>query len=137
MTWPQVAVTVKLYLPLGVPGLPVPPPPAVPLPCRPPPQEMHNIISVPAASVRRMRREREGSNRNAATGNGSRNVAVNFRFALAVGAVVATFMAMVELPLPDPTCVGLKVQVVSGGRFEHVKVTLFGKLLVEGFTSTL
>lgn len=45
--------------------------------------------------------------------------------------------AAVEFPLPAPTCDGLKVQVVSAGRFEQEKVTLLGKLAVPGFTSTV
>jgi len=54
-----------------------------------------------------------------------------------VGAVVAMVSATSEFPLPGPTWVGLKLQVVRLGRFEQAKVTSLGKLPVTGFTSTV
>lgn len=55
----------------------------------------------------------------------------------ATGAVVETLSATVELVLPDPTCGGLNAQVVSVGRLEHAKLTLFGKDPFVGATLTL
>jgi hypothetical protein len=52
-------------------------------------------------------------------------------------AVVVTVSATAEFPLPAPTCEGSKVQVERLGRFEQEKVTLFGKLPVVGFTSSV
>jgi hypothetical protein len=54
-----------------------------------------------------------------------------------VGPVVAMVSATAEFPLPGPTWVGLKLQVVRFGSFEQEKVTALGKLPVTGFTSTV
>lgn len=54
-----------------------------------------------------------------------------------LGAVVDMLTVTTELPLPDKTCVGLKVHDVNAGRPEQETLTLFGKLPVFGFTVTL
>jgi hypothetical protein len=51
-----------------------------------------------------------------------------------IGAVVEIVRAMVEFPLPAPTCTGLKVHAVSAGRLEHANVTLLGNVSVVGAT---
>ena len=67
-------------------------------------------------------------------GNAKINVAKVEVLDAGTGAVVSSVKVTSEFSLPDPTWVGLKPQVVSAGSLEHVKVTLFGKDPVVGFT---
>ena len=55
----------------------------------------------------------------------------------AIAAVVPSVKLTAEFSLPEPTWVGLKLQVASGGSLEHAKVTFFGNDPVVGFTSRL
>jgi hypothetical protein len=54
-----------------------------------------------------------------------------------LGAVVDMLTLTDELPLPDKTCVGLKVHDVNAGRPEQERLTSLGKLPVFGLTVTL
>lgn len=55
----------------------------------------------------------------------------------AAGAIVVIVNAVVELPLPTPTCDGLNVQVDRLGKFVQENVTALGKFPVLGLTVTL
>jgi hypothetical protein len=56
----------------------------------------------------------------------------------ATGAVVLTVSAMLcGVESPEAICGGLKLQVASGGKFEHESVTLSGKELVVAEMLTL
>lgn len=131
----HLAVTVIVYDPGGVPGLPFPPPP----PCSPPPQETEakrtrsdKIVSLGQRRIRRhFRRFKriipaigEMANRGV---SGSRDAAT--------GAVVLMVNVTTESSLPDPTCVGLNPHVVSAGSFEQEKLTFSGNEPLVGLTS--
>jgi hypothetical protein len=61
-----------------------------------------------------------------ATRNDNRDVDRASPRAAGMGAVVLTLSVATESPLPELNCVGLKAQVVSGGRLEQVSVTSSG-----------
>lgn len=134
----HVAVTVMVYVPAGVPGLPLPPP----LPCRPPPQEItpevktrdKNASTHLRISLLRLGRFRQI---NPAIGKAENSIArIELRDA-AIAAVVPSVKLTAEFSLPEPTWFGLKLQVASAGNLEHAKVTFFGNDPVVGFTSRL
>ena len=50
---------------------------------------------------------------------------MNRTAAVELGAVVDILTVTAELPLPDKTCVGLKVHEVNAGRPEQETLTLF------------
>jgi hypothetical protein len=51
--------------------------------------------------------------------------------------VVLILAVTTELPLPDGTCAGLKLQDANAGSPEHDIITLFGKFPEAGSTVTL
>jgi len=118
LTEPETAVIVIVYVPAGVPGLPLPPPP----PCNPPPHEINSRTShnarVPATLRPSLGLLRAKEN-NPAIGNTNMNMERVPSAALGTGAVVAIVRATTESPLPEPTCGGLNVHVVNAGSLEH------------------
>ena len=64
-------------------------------------------------------------------------IATHSPAALELGAVVVMLTVTTELPLPDGTCVGLKLHAARFGRPEHARLTLFGKLAGLGSTVAL
>ena len=110
---------------MGVPGFP---PPPITFPCKPPPQEreVQPKTTMPVRrDIFRMRGPRCNPTRQA---SGNKKSATETGVAAAVGAVVAMLKATVELPFPAGICGGLNMQLASGGRFEHEKLTAFGKV---------
>jgi len=102
LTEPETAVIVIVYVPSGVPGLPLPPPP----PCNPPPQEINSSTShnakLPAMFRPSLGLVRAKEN-NPAMGNTNMNMERVASVALGTGAVVAIVRATTESTLPEPT----------------------------------
>ena len=74
---------------------------------------------------------------NPASGKAANNIATKELLDAAIAAVVAIVNVTAEFSLPDPTWVGLKLQVVRAGSLEHAKLTFLGNDPVVGFTTRL